>query len=48
MSLDENRDEHDNLSLGFEIIVAHAFKKDNFSQTGEKVIQFYEGNNPES
>lgn len=47
-SLEENRDEEGNLSLGFEIIVAHAFKKDDSSPAGEKVIRFYEGGHPES
>ncbi len=46
--LEENRDEKGNLSLGFEIIVAHAFKRDGSLPVGEKVIRFYEGGYPES
>lgn len=42
-SLEENRNENGKLSLGFEIIYAHAFKKDDTLAAGEKVIQFYDG-----
>ena len=47
-SLEGNRDGNGNLSVGFEIIVAHAFKKDDALPAGEKVIQFYGGVLPES
>ena len=47
-SLNENRDRNGNLSLGFEIIYAHAFKKDNSLPEGEKVMQFYERSDLES
>lgn len=46
-SLEENRNEDGKLWLGFEIIVAHAFKRDDSLPSGEKVIQFY-GKNPEN
>lgn len=46
--LEESRDGNGNLSLGFEIIVAHAFKKDDALPAGEKVIRFYGGDLPES
>lgn len=39
--LEKSRDSNGNLSLGFEIIVAHAFKKDNSLPGGGKVMQFY-------
>ncbi len=40
-SLEKSRDECGNLLLEFEIIIAHAFKKDNFMASGEKVMRFY-------
>ena len=45
--LEKSRDANGDLSLGFEIIVAHAFKKDNSLPAGEKVMQFYGRNYPE-
>ncbi len=47
-SLEKSRDGNGNLSLGFEIIVAHAFKKDSSLPAGEKVMQFYGRNYPEN
>ena len=46
--LKEGRDVNGNLSLRFEIIVAHAFKKDDSLKTGQKVIQFYDSKQQES
>lgn len=46
--LELGRDKNGNVSLGFEIVVAHAFKKDDFLPAGEKVIQFYGTSHKES
>lgn len=46
--LEEKRDRNGTLSLEFDIIFAHAFKKDDSMPAGEKVMQFYDRSNHEN